>query len=213
MKSFIIALLVLTLVGCTKDPIYNNTGMLAREVQDTTLIGGLRGNTNPQSALFNAWGGNLEDRIRSDFQNRGKPLSLEAKIQLQQKKDSSIIKLESKDGTLEGLVQAGEVLVIVTNDKNNHNGKYFLACLNGMVSEYNPADYHDRGLIRNYPFRFTVKKGNGFTQVLSNQEAIQAAADLGKPVHSNKLNEAVVIVPVEFCLQKRNPSARWEECK
>lgn len=207
--------LLLVMGGCGKnpqDPIYNDSAMLGRSEADLQSIQALRSSQNPQAALAALWGGKIEDRIRADFEIRGKPLSTEAIIQLRQKKDSGTAVLESKSGNLEGIIQKGEVLVVVSNDKNEHNGIYFLACLNGMVSEYNPNAYDDRGQIRNYPFHFTVEKGNGFTQVLSNGEAIQAAHDLNKPLRRTRLNESVVIVPPGFCLSKESPEAKWKQC-
>lgn len=214
MKLFLSVILMMLLSACgSKDPIYGSNPMLDRSSSEIEAIQSLRDSDDPQSALVAAWGNSLEDRIRADFINRNKPLSEQAKIQLLQKKEAGMLTLETKDSTkLEGMVQKGEVLVRVSNDANGNNGIYALACMNGMVNKYDPNQYHDRGYARNYPFSFTVQAGNGFTQVLTNDEAVQAAKDLDKKVIRTKLNEAVVIVPPGFCLAKESPSEKWKQC-
>lgn len=171
-------------------PIYNDSPMLERNEKDIANIASARDEESPLNFLSSTYSNSLTSRVRQDFDNSGRALSEDAKIEFLQKKSDGEESLEISSGDVtSGMVTKGEIFVKISND-TKHNGVYALACLNGMV-QFTSDNFYVIGPERDYPYEFEISPGKGLTEFLSNDEALQALKDVGLNCKSTRDNECV----------------------
>ncbi|MDI9354862.1 MAG: hypothetical protein QM532_01350 [Cyanobium sp. MAG06] len=218
----VVILFIFVLVGIIfgnkkEDPIYNEKPILERSYKDGQLIKSLRDEQNPLSVLQQHWGGRLKEKIRSNFQRTGRPLSDDAEIILIRKKTSQILTLEVKEGEITGMVNSGEVFVKISGDTNQNNGIYSLYCMNGLISKYSRVDenhiFEFVGQVTNQP-QYIVPQGKGLIgPKISYAEAFATANALGIPLIKSKGSKVIALVKEGECFEKVPGQTAWKRCR